>query len=374
MGPSEQVDARVKRSVAVICAVALTMGVVAAVAPSPSVAAECGNEAIRAQQGAPALALPECRAYELVTEPKGAPTVSEGSQAPATQAAVGGGAVAFHSWYSPAAAESDGHTFVARRVEDGWQTSPLDPTLGPDKAGYIEVATTWASAELTSDIIALNPFGNVPEPPVVTGEPTEGEYLLRRGNEPVSYQLMNSTPEGVHDAIAIFQGASQDFSRIFFSETAALVAGAPAGEDLYVWHEGTLRLAAYLPGGAPVQATMAAGRSENPGELGRAPAMAAHAISADGERIVFESGGALYLRENVDQPQSPIVPASTKVNGEQCAEPAKACTVQLDAAQGGSGASGGGQFWGASAEGSRVFFTDTSELTANAHTTPSQRD
>jgi hypothetical protein len=46
--------------------------------------------------------------------------------------------------------------------------------------------------------------------------------------------------------------------------------------------------------------------------------------------------------------------------------PADACTVQLDAAQGGSGASGGGYFWAATDNSNRVFFTDCSRLTADS--------
>lgn len=363
-----------RRLLAAATALALCAGAaLAALNPVASLAATCGNESIRAQQGVAALALPECRAYELVSEPKGAPTVSESSTRPETQAAAGGGAIAFHSWYSPSNAASNGHAFVARRGTNGWLTSAIDPTLSPDKEGYIESATTWSSAELTAAIVGLEPTGNVPEPPVVVGEPTEGEYLLRRSGDPVSYQLVTPAPEVVPGADATFEGASQDFERIYFSEAAPLVSGAPEGEDLYLWNEGSLSMAAYSPGGTPIAAQMASG-GQNAAELGYSTPMATHAVSTDGESIVFEAEGALYLRRHVGQPQSAIAAGSSKVNGEQCTEPAKACTVQLDAVQGGSGVSGGGKFWGASADGSHVFFSDTSELTANANTTSEKPD
>jgi len=88
-------------------------------------------------------------------------------------------------------------------------------------------------------------------------------------------------------------------------------------------------------------------------------------VSADGERVVFAYGGALYLRENAGQEPSELVTGSTQVNGEQCSELAKACTVQLDVSHG-LGSSGGGEFWGASADGSRIFFTDQSQLTGDS--------
>lgn len=342
-------------------------------APSASVAAECGNEAIRVEQGAPALALPECRAYELVNEPGNAPTVSENTTHPDTQAAASGGAVAFHSWYSSQSNPSDAHDFLATREQAGWRTSTVDPTLGPDKEGYIEPATTWLSADLGSAVIAIRPFGNVPEPPLVPGEPSEGEYLLRRDNDPLSYQLVNLTPEDVQNGHAIFQGGSEDLSRVFFNEDEPLTPEAPAGGSLYEWHEGTLRLVTFLPDGAPAQGAIADKDGGSDGEFDAVAPTFAHSISANGERVVFEAGGALYLRVNAAEEQSAIATGSTKVNGEQCLEAAKACTIELDASHG-SGASGGGQLWDASTEDSHIFFTDTNELTAGANTTAEKPD
>ncbi len=65
------------------------------------------------------------------------------------------------------------------------------------------------------------------------------------------------------------------------------------------------------------------------------------------------------MRENDAQPQSPL-------DGEgRCTVPGDACTVQIDASQG-PGESGGGYYWTASNDGSKVFFTDCSRLTADS--------
>ncbi len=70
--------------------------------------------------------------------------------------------------------------------------------------------------------------------------------------------------------------------------------------------------------------------------------------------------GRLYVRENAEQPQSPM-------SGEECTDAGDACTVQVDAAeQGAVGPGGGGRYWGASADGSKVFFTDESKLTVGS--------
>jgi hypothetical protein len=68
----------------------------------------------------------------------------------------------------------------------------------------------------------------------------------------------------------------------------------------------------------------------------------------------------LFVRENDAAPQSPIGPK------RECTVAGDACTVQVDAAKGGPGASGGGKFWAASGDGSKVFFTDESQLTAGS--------
>jgi hypothetical protein len=60
-------------------------------------------------------------------------------------------------------------------------------------------------------------------------------------------------------------------------------------------------------------------------------------------------------------------------NGE--CEPHKACTVQLDLAEPGApGPSGGGHFWTASSDGSRVLFTDENRLTNSSKAAPGAPD
>ena len=104
-------------------------------------------------------------------------------------------------------------------------------------------------------------------------------------------------------------------------------------------------------------------------------------ISTDGSHLVWTDrdtevtpenpAGAerLFVRENDAQPQSPTT------NGE-CTVAGDACTVQVDAPEEGCGScvGGGGEFWAASSDGSRIFFTDEQRLTAGLTTANGESD
>lgn len=174
----------------------------------------------------------------------------------------------------------------------------------------------------------------------------------------------------------IYAGASADMSRLLFEANDDLLEGEgllqkELREDvkqemsyyqaeldyLYDWHQGQLSLIDVLPDGRVAQnATF--GSSHFPGEEDRGnPPDFSHVISSDGSRIFWstlEGSGyspkptALYVRENGEQPQSPL-----NENGE-CTVPADACTIQIDK---GIEGEGGARFWTASSDGSKAFFT-----------------
>jgi hypothetical protein len=173
-----------------------------------------------------------------------------------------------------------------------------------------------------------------------------------------------------------YAGSSADLSHMLFEANDSLTPLAeqavPTAEqnDLYDSVAGNLYLVNVLPNGEPdSDATFGAPQIANNGLGNFGTPDFSHAISADGSRIFWSAVGpspvgtapgpplALYVRENDTQPQSPIV-------GGKCAVPTDGCTVQVDAAEAGApGPGGGGRFWTASSEGSRVFFTDENRLT-----------
>jgi hypothetical protein len=355
----------------------------------------CSNAALRIGLSA---ALPDCRAYERVSalgsEPRfeylGAPVnltfagaIANG-EATGVQASDDGSGVAYVADYPPEGALSDGEYLVASRSADGWSTAEMIP---PQSTSY-SLACKNAyivdySQELTSSILAdgVGQPGSgydggqlrcgTDDPRLVAGEPEGFQNLFLRVGEEASYGLIDLTPYGVSPDDAWFQSTSEDegLSRVVFEEEAPLVAGAPAGKDLYEYSEGAVRLVTVLPGGEAVVGSLANADEYEQRGASKGPEVFTHAVSSDGSRVFFTAGGNLYLRENAEREQSALA------GGDECTEPEMACTVEVDAAQAGApGPGGGGRFMWASSDGSRVFFTDESRLTSGSRAAPGAPD
>jgi hypothetical protein len=380
----------------------------------------CTNASLRTGY---AVRLPDCRAYEQVTPPQlepylqtvGSPGNLVGTgiralgESAGTEASVGGERLLFFSPYGFPGQGGGGFFFLASRGPDGWSTEdPVPPQSATNnEAGCTNAYFPLVTPELTNWVFA-DGYGQgerkegfqaikedgcpTDEPALVEGEPQGFQNLflhdLGAGVEASSWRLIDTpqgAPEGasVNDAWA--QGASEDLSRVVFTEAARLTPDAPAitpplpqplsaeeqreehwsddsSEDLYVWSAGVVRLVTVLPDGSAVAGTLANGNAPHVVYVAPGSATWTHAISSDAGRVAFEAEGSLYVRENPQQPPQ-----------EECATPASACTVQLDASQGGTGF-GGGHFEWASSDGARVFFTDERDLLAGAHASAGRPD
>ena len=167
------------------------------------------------------------------------------------------------------------------------------------------------------------------------------------------------------------------FSHLLFEAEGVLPsapeasAGCGVGNDLYDSVDGRLYLVNVLPGGV-VDAHANFGRMGSNTDGLLSPENS-NVVSADGSRVYWsavrtvpvgaefeERPEALYVRVNDTLPEG---------EGGEC-EAGRACTVQVDRAEPGTGASGGGLFWTASSDGSRVLFTDENELTKDSSAEP----
>ena len=389
------------------CMAALT-SIFAPGASLATAAEPCPNEARRLEQGPSAL--PDCRAYEMVTPPRkgsGEPRpialaeIGEGRETEPLQpgslvgtsgarAALDGGRIAWVSEPLPGAL-TPGLSHLSTRGANGWASEGLVPPMSPfnDVLCAIQMGVSGWSRDLSRSVLDL-PAGpptdffdsgvrrecGHDEPRLVPGEPEQLRNLFVRDNHVGSHALVNVTPSGVvwpepeeapqHYWPASLLAASDDLGHVVFEEELALTPDAPigyrGGDELYEWTGGAVRLVTVLPDGTPVHGSLAGATRNYAAESGVVSdahlniAQFRHAVSADGSRIFFEAPGDegegdLYLRED----------------GER--------TVQIDAAESGApGESGGGDFQAASADGSRVFFTDEEQLTADSTAEPGEPD
>jgi hypothetical protein len=218
--------------------------------------------------------------------------------------------------------------------------------LGPGAGG----SGGFSSAEATSLPMRASANGNaveyVADPPASGGSGSVGNRL---GNEYVATRVAGGGWSAVDLETPGLDKAPFEAllpNELSNSGTSAVPAStdrlSEVGGKLYESIGGRLSLVSVLPDGKTAPGASFGGVG---GDL-------SHVISADGSRVfwaesevVAEHGGnavfgskALYVRENGTR------------------------TVQIDATQG-PGLSGGGRFWTASSDGSRVFFTDCSQLT-----------
>ncbi|HEU4737642.1 MAG TPA: hypothetical protein VFS54_01030 [Solirubrobacterales bacterium] len=346
-------------------------------------AATCPNEAVRAEQGSAALALPDCRAYELVS-PGSTPSQDIFSKQVfgGGRAAFDGDALSYFSRYPARGSDTSSETWLSRRTVDGWSVEGLVPQMTPSPTTNGECQPGVAFSEQL-DTYLLSAGGEIysaqsppsligeceaPQEEIVPGEPHgySNLYLHREGSP---YLLANPVPPEKTPANATYQAGSSDLSRIVFSEGAQLTPEAPFGVNLFEWADGIIRLIGVLPNGEPVPAKLGAATENWGGGGGALKGLApvSHAVSDDGERVFFEAGGSLYVRQNAGQ-----APAAD-ANCVTTSEPDLACTLQLDFSFG-PGAHGGGVFQFASSDGERAFFTSDHKLTLSSKAEPGRPD
>jgi hypothetical protein len=351
---------------------------------STSALAACPNEALRTGLSA---ALPDCRAYEMVSplDKNGHGVYGGSSDAVIGQAAVGGGAVTYiaNGAFPGSVSGTDAAgEYLAVRGGGGWPNESLFP---PQAFSYGATIVTPAFAAFSSDLSKAVLGDATDSPPLVAGEQETGgtaktSNLFVRDNTTGTYSLVNFPAPGLAIAPApyrpTFDGASADFSTVIFNAPAALTPEAPGGsggsvENLYAWEadgtgtcvereEGCIGLVSQIPPAGQVScgpAGPACISAPTGGRFGGENAIKnafshngsfVRIISSDGLRIFFtaNSNGDLYVREN----------------GET--------TVQVDAPQGGAGPGGGGLWATAAGDGSRVFFYDNASAKLTNDTVP----
>jgi hypothetical protein len=338
----------------------VAVGLLAAAAlslPATALAASCPNESLRVGRSA---ALPDCRAYELVTPGQidSAEGDMEFKEDLARALASGDGEhLALHTltvFFEPGAHHT-GTDAVFSRTAGGWvmrsltapgmgaETFPVRPPVFSPNFSQVGFLYSSGSNAREPETLALGAVGG-PYAPLVAGIPVEttairGANAGASGVAPLSDVVVES-----EDRELLPAGPERQAAEETHLERA----------DLYQWSGGRLHLvqldnAAHLldPCGANVGGGPEVGDAVN-------------AVSADGSRVFFGS-------PSQPEPAPCFQPALyMRVEGRE--------TVDVSAPEEGTviprSERGRARFDGASPDGSRVFFTSDSELTPGAGVGP----
>ncbi len=293
----------------------------------------CANAQLRAEQSF-GQDLPDCRAYEVVSPLQ---TYGQDATEPFVgsrpRASLTGNAITYTSrgsFEEPAGATVE-NQYLSRREADGWTTRAITPLRNPTKG---ESAPSYPATVFTSELSA----GIAATNDSLTGPGAAGEFRLYLAN------LENGTYQFVADEPANYpypMGASSDLSHVVYGVNG----------EIYEWVNGAV---------TPVNLT---NTDEQPmAAVGAVPHYhgredVSHAVSANGSRVYFSTPGqeeeagtrGIYVRVNAEQPHQSALGAK----GE-CLELTQACTLEVSA--------GAAQYWGASADGSKAFFTEGEDL------------
>jgi hypothetical protein len=316
----------------------------------------CSNESIRIQQQA--TSLPDCRAYEQASPvDKNNADVTPGFVT--SQSSPDGNRLAFGSTGGFAGTRSVQAitSYITTRSPDAWSTVGIEPPTTTTTIATFAGLYGAFSSDLSRGIFAA------PDPPLVPGAPTgriAGSQIFNlysRDNEDDAYELL--TPNRPYDDdganVPEVTGGSSDFSVVAFDSQDALTPNAPFGPEnqAYEWRAGDIRLVGILPNGSVAPGGANVG-------FPIAVMTPANTVSADGSKVFFRSPAAqnplqvsgsyeLYVRED----------------GETTTQISASRRTPVD-----PNGPGSALFWGASASGGDVVFTDTEKLTDDATADP----
>jgi hypothetical protein len=302
----------------------------------------------------PSKALPECRAYEMSSDPdKNGSGLTPFSN---VQAAPGGGAVAYMSTgaFAGSQARLGRNPYVARRSATGWANRSINlPITNPGST--IIRGGADLSEDLTQNLVsstkALTPGATEGAANLYIQNTITGQVRFAAAEVAPVFGQSSFLQETTSTQSYFFRGASKNFDHVVVMSSARLTEDAPplGVRTPYEVTPGGVRNIAITPDGVPFSSGAEVGAS-----LTESPTRAdASSVSGDGRRIFFRTGNPpqIYMRE--DGVRTELISASQRSG--HAGEPSSSAAY----------------FLGASGDGSVVFFSTSSALTDDAVSDPS---
>jgi hypothetical protein len=188
---------------------------------------------------------------------------------------------------------------------------PIAFGVGEDTTGKV----MYSSADLSCQLIeSPEPLGVLT--PELEDDVVKGVKNLFRRNADGSYDLLSPQPLNFEQRSTFhIDGASNDCNHVLFDTGYRLLGEAPASNrGLYEWDNGSLRLAAIVPGPGTGE-SVAAGAVAGLGNVGAAPGAGksltnVNSMSEDGSKVFFTAISkkgpdigkeALFVRENATE-------------------------------------------------------------------------
>ncbi len=331
-----------------------------------------------------ASALPDGRGWEMVSPPqKHGSTIEMVSalRSGSIQASLDGNRLAWLA-AGPVVAEPEGNRsfelsqLMSVREAQGWSTQSLETPhtkgwglLLPSPSEY-----HFFTPDLSASLVEPTEYDagkteGVVEHPALSPLASEKTMYLR-GNLPVPPGEFSPLVTAQNDTAATkfgggldFLGATSDLSHVVFHSKAGLTAAAPSAAGLYMWQAGApLSLLSVLPDGTP-----APDEGFTEPSLGSPEGLSTRgAISSSGQRVFWTdgTGTGLYLRDTVQNETIKLNAAQ----GHGAIEAGEGGQEMPEPPEGQSGREV--RFQSASADGSKVLFTDTARLTEDSTQEP----